>query len=421
MPSDTELFGRGVVAQWRYTDAAPDLTPILQPIQDKADAATTTANRTAGELQKWLAEQNAGASGGKAYAFEFPGTGPLTDGLIQDYQNGIQCKGGAAAVVWGYDTGRTRTFMALTSDVLDGDDQSAVIVVPGTLDIYNSGDGHGNGVVVCGNATASQGIVAWFYRDRIDLGHISRLDDGTATAVVWRSWTNVTIPQSSTLELRRTAYLFKMIVNGQVVAQHQTAPETIPAYTGPNYRRTGFTHHAGWGLVFAGFSRPVSSFSTSDISVPATRGTGWALSRTATGTENLRASSGWNLVPAYTFDMNERLANCELIGDYRAGGLLIKKTDWYTMSVGLRLNSTVGSGAATAGLFYAPVAGGAPGLLRQSADSVGSNQTYATGSFCEYLQAGSFIAPAIYTSAANKIAAGDAAGTRTWFTGFAAG
>lgn len=410
------------MAIWRYTEAAPDLSPYLDPITEKAGSAFDTANRTAAELQKWLAEQNAGASGGKSYAAEFSVAGNLPATLIQDPQNGLRAQDSAARIVWGYDTGRIRTFMAATADELDGDDQSAVVTIAGALDIYNDGTGHPNGIVICADAGRTRGIMAWFYRDRIDLGHYNGFSDGTIYPTIWRSWPNVTIPPSSTLELRRTGYLFKIVVNGTVIAQHQAAPETIPAYTGPLFRRTGFTLHKGWGAIFAVQSAAVGSFSTSDISVPVTKGTGWALSRITTGTVNLRVTSGWALMPAYTYDMTERIAGCEAYGDYQAGGILIKKTDWYTMSIGTRLNSSLSSSAAAAaGLYYAPVAGGALGLLRQASDSLGTNQSYCGGSFCEYLQAGSVIAPAIYVNNTNKVAPGDGAGTRTWFSGFARG
>src|SRR5690606_6328543 len=117
------------MAIWRYTDAAPDLSGFA--LADDLADVDSTARATADALAAYLAEQNAGTSGGIAITDDFTGTNNTlpTENWIQDDQNGLRRQSGRLAVTWPTVVGTTRRFWLRSNIPMETDDVSITVVL----------------------------------------------------------------------------------------------------------------------------------------------------------------------------------------------------------------------------------------------------------------------------------------------------
>lgn len=389
------------MAIWRYTEAPPDLSGL--PTFGDLSELENTINVTSQQWLAYIAKQNAEQSGGISFSRSFEGTGPLPSTMYQDYRAGIGVKDSALVPTYGFVANRVFSFWALDRTPLTTDDFSVVV----NIRAYPKA-GTPTYILARAKADMSEAIGCAVMVNTLVVGKVS-FSGATGSFTAWNTVSGIQIPNNATVEFRGSGNNYTVIVNG-VVLQSFTYVGT-PYPIDSLHRFVGAAFDQDNGLFFGTVSSGITSFTASDIAVPATLGTGWDMCRTSTS--NAPKSSG-NGVVSGVYDKLNRSANC--LANLGDGYIGITRPGWYTVSLRFHFASSAGTGVYCP-LLYGNVTGGStPTLLRAGQDVTGTQINDSMGTFEIYLPAGSFIMPGVNVPGSRNIV-GDPTGYITYWTG----
>lgn len=389
------------MAIWRYTDAAPDLSGLVAAI-DEADAAARAASDT---IAAWIAEQNAGQSGGIAITsgFDDP-TGNLPAGFTQDSQQSLKVYQGTLRVFYPSVPNETRDFWIRSNTALTTDDVSLAIVIVGEQTFV------ADAMFIRGNSSGTDYVIVGISGDQIAIGRGSynqATNDHTATP--WKT-ESYSVPSGARVEVRAQGNLYRVYVNG--------APTPVLSHTDvsgypvdASHRYTGMVFFLQDGIFQTNRSAPITTFAASDIALPAYFGAGWELYRgTATA---INKSSGNSVLPDNTFTVVRDSNLVDISNALVQGKIGIQQSGWYVITLRIHFNATSGYAC----LLYGTDPGsGTEYIMRAGADWSGLSSVSAT--WVLYLRAGATVrAGANNTNVGARGIIGESTGYITYFQG----
>lgn len=402
------------MAFWRYTEAAPDLsgyatTDSVNILSNNLSTVQLGADATAAQLQAYIANQNAGNSGGIAVTIPMTGTGliPLDSRLVQDARDGMRLNNDTCVVNYPFAANQAFPFTARLANPLTTDDQSSVQtfqgLVPGNA---------GAAVIARCNAGFTDMVIAIAIQGQVQLLSIV---GGTQTT--WKTQSCST-PGAGTLELQCVGTNYTILYNGVTVLTYTDVLNSQPRDS--LHRYTGYRMYVYNGLFFGTPSPPVTSFNTSDITVPATLGTGWEIFR-GTGTATANQPSGVNQIQVSCYDTVKRAANITFINQV-VGYIGITKPGWYDVTIRTHLNGAANTSIYSTILYSNLTTAGVPnGAVyrpdKSGQDVTGTQVSNSYGSFNIYCPTGTILSPGINLGPGARGIVGDTNGTLTYFSG----
>ncbi|MGW1743854.1 hypothetical protein ACWCPQ_34235 [Nocardia sp. NPDC001965] len=397
------------MAFWRYTEAAPDLSGLATASDlaaiDDAQRATSDA------LSAYLAEQNAGNSGGIAITDDFTGDDDTlpTETFIQDSQNALRRYQGKLAVWSAALPNQTRDYWFRSNIPLETDDQSIAFVlglapqlVPTVVYLRGTSDGSDLIYIAVGPNGVQLG------RGNYNLG----THDVTLTP--WITSTIAGIPNGARFELRATGTTYRVHMNGSptpVIAHTDVSGYPIDA----SHRYIGGIMLLQDGIFQNNRSAYINSIAASDIALPTYNGVGWDVYRgLSTG---LTVANGQFVLPVGTFTVIRDAYGVDTTKVATESGRIdIIYPGWYVISCRMHFTS--------AASLYCPILYGnanGPSTGTQTILRIGGdipNEPDVQASWVIYLRAGAYVKLGVNNgSGASRTITGDAAGNITVFTG----
>lgn len=391
------------MAIWRYTDAAPDLSGLVAAVEE-ADAAARAASDT---IAAYIAEQNAGESGGIAITSGFDDTtGDLPAGFTQDTQEALKVYQGTLRVFYPSVPNETRDFWIRTNIPLTTDDVSLAVVIVGEQTFV------ADAIFVRGNADGSDYVVVGISENSIAIGRGSYNQvTHDHTAVSWKT-ESYSVPSGARVEVRAQGNLYRVYVNG--------APTPVLSHTDmsgypvdASHRYAGMVFFLQDGIFQTNRSAPITTFAASDIALPAYFGAGWEIYRGTTTAIN--KASGSSALPDNTFTV---IRDSNLVGISTAltnGRIGITQSGWYTIVLRVHFNAT------PQGIYCCLLYGTDPGsgteyVMRAGADIGGQPSVSAT--WVLYLRAGATVRAGMNNSGIGaRGVVGESTGYITYFAG----